>query len=161
MVGLRPGLGHFAVFLLAAYVMGSIGVVLGTALGIMLPAVHMVTAAVPPLIMPQLLFSGFMLRPNDIPFYFKWLYYISFFQYSFQVLLIDQFRGFEFAPCDPFKEFCPLGFGSKTGDAWITTVMGYEVKGDAIPLAWSALIGMLVFFFVGGYWIAKWEAARG
>jgi ABC-type multidrug transport system ATPase subunit len=159
MVGFRSSLHHYFTFLGVTLTMGSIGVVLGTALGIVLPAVHMVTAIVPPLIMPQLLFSGFMVRPDNIPIYFKPLYYISFFQYSFQILLVDQFHDFEFEQCTPGLDFCPLGPGQKSGDVWIEVMMGYSEHGSLT--CWLALGLMIVVLLMCGYWAAKLKAARG
>lgn len=160
LVGLRPGASHFLTYWGVCSLMGSIGVVLGTLLGIMLPAVHMVTAVVPPAIMPQLIFSGFMVRPANIPIYFKWLYYVSFFQYSFRILLTDQFKGFEFDNCN-FGEFCPLGFGIQQGDVWIEGNLGYSLTDDAIRQCWFILLGMVVGFVVLGYWVTKLKAASG
>lgn len=160
MIGLRPGLEHFLVYLAVGYTMGSIGVVLGTLLGIALPAVHMVTAVVPPLIMPQLIFSGFMIRPGAIPVYFKWLYHISFFQYSFQIIMVDQFHNFTFAPCNP-GDFCPLGLGEQSGDIWIKEMFGYDTGSKAITQCWLILAAMLIVLFVLGYWVTKVKARGG
>lgn len=161
LVGLRPGFSHFLIYMGASQLMGSIGIVLGTVLGIALPAVHMVTAVVPPIIMPQLMFSGFMVRPDNIKWYFKVFYYLSFFQYSFQLLLVDQLRDFEFEFCHVGAEFCPLGPGVQYGDGWITQVMGYTVDDQSLAKCWIVLASMLVGFLILGYWVTKIKAASG
>lgn len=162
MVGFRASLGHFLTFLAVASTMGSIGVILGTTLGIVLPAVHMVTAVVPPIIMPQFLFSGFMVRPVNIPIYFKPLYYISFLQYSFQLLLVDQMQDLEFKYCrkDAITgEICPLGEGQRSGNIWIELEMGYDSHGSSI--CWLVLGIMIVVLLLLGYLAAKLKASRG
>jgi ABC-type multidrug transport system permease subunit len=159
MVGFRSSFQHFLIFLSVACTMGSIGVILGTALGIILPAVHMVTAVVPPIIMPQLLFSGFMVRPENIPIYFKPLYYISFLQYSFQIILVDQFTDLWFDDCNPFVTLCVLGGGVKSGDVWIDKMMGYDNHGSGV--CWLILFSMILVLLLFGYVAAKSKAARG
>ncbi len=37
----------------------------------------------------------------QIPFYFRWLYHVSFFQYALGVLQINQFKDFTFSDCPP------------------------------------------------------------
>lgn len=44
----------------------------------------------PPLIIPFLLFGGYFLNTGSVPFYFKWLSYLSWFRYGNEALLINQ-----------------------------------------------------------------------
>jgi len=40
---------------------------------------------------------GFYINIDNIPIYYKWIYYISFFRYSYEALLANEFRGLQFA----------------------------------------------------------------
>jgi hypothetical protein len=44
----------------------------------------------PPVIIPFLIFGGFFLNSASVPFYFKWLSYLSWFRYGNEALLINQ-----------------------------------------------------------------------
>ena len=43
-----------------------------------------------PTLVPLIIFSGYLIPLARIPWYFKWLYYASFFQYAFGVLQINE-----------------------------------------------------------------------
>ena len=54
-----------------------------------------------PVLMPLMLFSGFFLPYEEIPFFFRWLYEISFLRYAFNVLKINQWQDVTFDDCSP------------------------------------------------------------
>ena len=45
-----------------------------------------------PFLLPQMLFSGYVIPYAAIPSYFKWLYYASFWQYCLGLLQLNEFR---------------------------------------------------------------------
>jgi len=49
-----------------------------------------------PVMAPMLLFSGWVIPYSEVPVAFKWIYWISPFQYAFNILRINQFRGINF-----------------------------------------------------------------
>eukprot|EP00117_Sycon_ciliatum_P034799 scpid29605/ scgid1650/ Protein white len=51
-------------------------------------------ALVVPATIPLMLFSGAFVNPDNTPVYFIWLEYISFFKYSFEGLLINEFDNY-------------------------------------------------------------------
>eukprot|EP00794_Sanderia_malayensis_P003788 gene3788-4311_t len=53
----------------------------------------------PPMTMPFLLFGGFLLKDASIPVYFVWLKYLSWFKYSFEALLVNQWDSFGSIGC--------------------------------------------------------------
>lgn len=53
-------------------------------------------ALAPPLIIPLLLFGGFFLQNGDVPVYFDWMRYISWFMYGNECLSINQWVGVTF-----------------------------------------------------------------
>ena len=46
---------------------------------------------------PMLLFSGYVIPYADIPVFFRWIYYVSIFQWAFTILRINQFHDLDFA----------------------------------------------------------------
>jgi hypothetical protein len=61
-------------------------------------------------VMPMNLFSGLLIAPADIPNYWIWLYYLSFFQYPYQIFIVNEFQDLTFQQCDfSLGQYCPLG----------------------------------------------------
>lgn len=113
LIGLTAELDKFFIFYAATLLNGFIAVVLGFFFGAIFPTVEQATIMVPLLLVPTMLFSGLLISFDSIPVYFLWLYYISFVQYIFKILLLNEFQDFEFDACSE-KEFsiagqCPLG----------------------------------------------------
>src|SRR5690348_16567907 len=82
---LSPIFSHiriYNVFLGTTMMLGCIGVTLGITIGGLVPSIQMAQTFLPLILMPLILFSGFLVRPENIPIYFKWLYWGSFFQYG-------------------------------------------------------------------------------
>ena len=67
----------------------------------------------PVLIIPFMLFAGFFVSSDNIPIFLIEFQYISFFKYSYQALMLNQYEDLELACMDtslPEKEQCdPLG----------------------------------------------------
>ena len=53
-------------------------------------------AVAPTLVIPLLLFGGFFLSNEDVPVYFDWMRYISWFMYGNEALSINQWSGVSF-----------------------------------------------------------------
>lgn len=53
-------------------------------------------AVAPALVIPLLLFGGFFLSNEDVPVYFDWMRYISWFMYGNEALSINQWSGVTF-----------------------------------------------------------------
>lgn len=66
-----------------------------------------------PLIVPLLLFGGLFLKNDDIPVYFNWLSYLSWFKYGNELLSINQWSGIKFNDTSPVypggPPSCPEG----------------------------------------------------
>jgi ABC-type multidrug transport system permease subunit len=52
-----------------------------------------------PVLMPLMIFSGFLIPFQRIPWFFRWLYHLSFFQYGLNALLINEFTDKVFTDC--------------------------------------------------------------
>lgn len=72
-------------------------------------------ALAPPLIIPFMLFGGFFLNSESVPSWLIWLRYLSWFMYSNEILVINQWDGVTFnctRPADAPPEPCiPDGDG--------------------------------------------------
>lgn len=101
MAGLVPTATSFFLYAAVGILIGAIGVTLGFGIGVLLPSVDLAASVVVPLIMPLILFSGFLIPYPSIAdrWYILWLYYVSFFQWSFKVMAISQFNYFTFKNC--------------------------------------------------------------
>lgn len=55
-------------------------------------SVAMALSIGPPVIIPFLIFGGFLLNAASVPSYFKWLSYLSWFRYGNEALLINQWK---------------------------------------------------------------------
>jgi len=63
---------------------------LGLGIGALVKDFFQAQQTVMPTVVPLLLFSGYVIPYNDIPSGLSWLYYVSFFQYSFSIFQINQ-----------------------------------------------------------------------
>ncbi|GBG30503.1 ABC transporter G family member 23 [Hondaea fermentalgiana] len=94
-VGLYPSVDQFLKYLLVSMVMTAFGSALGLMLGSTSKDVMEAQNKLVPVLMPLLLFCGFLIRRDKIPIYFRWLYYVSPFQWSLSALLVAEFEPLE------------------------------------------------------------------
>lgn len=69
-----------------------------------------------PILVPFLIFSGFLINFNDVPNYFLFLRYISWFGYANEALQINQWNGVQNITCG--EEACVRAFND--GEAILT-----------------------------------------
>eukprot|EP00656_Telonema_subtile_P049803 TRINITY_DN6277_c0_g1_i2.p1 TRINITY_DN6277_c0_g1~~TRINITY_DN6277_c0_g1_i2.p1 ORF type:complete len:529 (-),score=121.40 TRINITY_DN6277_c0_g1_i2:77-1663(-) len=72
------------------------GTTLGLAVGACSKDIQGAIGLVMPTLVPMLLFSGYVIPFEEIPIAFKWVYWISPFQYAFNILRINQFKDLDF-----------------------------------------------------------------
>lgn len=99
LVGLRLDDGGIHLFVAAACLLtcSVTGTTLGLAIGSLTSTMDGAMGFMMPTLVPLLLFNGYMIPYSQIPIFFKPLYWISPFQYSFNILRINQFRELHFA----------------------------------------------------------------
>jgi len=99
-----------------------------------------------PTIVPMLLFSGYVIPYADIPVFFRWIYYVSIFQWAFTILRINQFHDLDFAD-------------GGTGDMYLDMV---DCSAADHPLA--PMFGILAAYAVGtilvSYAVVRIQAVR-
>ena len=129
--------------------------------------------------MPLILFSGFLIPFPSIEhqWWIVWIYYISFFQYSFKIMAISQFSHLNFTACGPTanqtarwfldcveaypnctipskaEAACPWGFGVQSGEA---VLHSFGIKQDQLSESFWILLGLfgsvvLLSFFITVY----------
>ena len=101
LVGFAPTALQAARFLACLVIMTVIGMSIGLAIGQLAKDIDEARVMLLPIIAPQMIFSGYVLPYGRMPYYFKWLYYASFWQYGLGVLQVNEFAN------RTYTEDCP------------------------------------------------------
>ncbi|XP_070566509.1 protein white-like [Ptychodera flava] len=99
MVGLYPAFYNFCVCCGILILVCNVSVSFGYMISTFSPSVSVALAIAPPLVIPLLLFGGLFLNTNDIPVYFIWIQYISWFKYTYECLEINQWENIDYIYC--------------------------------------------------------------
>lgn len=140
MVGLRPGLHHYLVALGLVCLVANVATSFGYLVSTFSNSTSMALSVGPPIIIPFLLFGGFLLNTGSVPAYLEWLSYLSWFRYGNEGLLINQW-----ADVQPGEITCtrPNATCPASGEVILTTF-----NFAAEDLVWDAvgLVSLLVSF---------------
>eukprot|EP00300_Choanocystis_sp_HF-7_P007105 c1508_g1_i1.p1 GENE.c1508_g1_i1~~c1508_g1_i1.p1 ORF type:complete len:433 (-),score=90.28 c1508_g1_i1:59-1357(-) len=167
MVGLRSSPIHFGIFLAVLSLLSIIAMAFGLLVGALANDFIQAQQVVAPSMMPMILFAGYLIPYDQLPSYLRWLYYVSYFQYSFNGLLINQFRDMDFPDCQPpvVNQTCykscnqcvecfgfhrPICFA--TGEDFLESL---SVREDRFSLDTSILLGYFLLMVVSGYLVTK------
>ena len=147
MAGLHGVVGNFCITII---LLGCVGSCLGLLIGTVVDDITFAQTLIPPLMLPLILFSGFLQRPQNISNAFKWIYHASFFQYGFQSMIIEEFQEGTFenctsAPGEPFQ--CPFGPGLVPKKIVIES-FGYH-SADFVRNLTILLAYIVLFVFLG------------
>ena len=96
------------------------------------PSLNIALAVGPTLIIPLMLFGGLFLNNSTIPVYLEWLKYLSWFMYSNEALLINQWVGVEdikYKCQPPAPEDCTI---SVTGEFVLEKLHFSKVNNDEL-----------------------------
>ena len=85
--------GSFALYWLAYYCTLSIGIILAYFIAAISPNMDVANALLPSYIVTLIFFSGFLLRWEKIPVWWKWYGYIDFLRYAWGAVMKNQFNG--------------------------------------------------------------------
>jgi len=96
MVGLNPLFERFLVTNLILLIVVQVVVSFGYFISCLASDLQVALALAPPLIIPLMLFGGFFLQSSSIPDWLIWLKYLSWFLYSNELLMINQWQGVKF-----------------------------------------------------------------
>jgi EPP (Eye Pigment Precursor) family transporter len=132
MAGLNPDPVRFltacGIVLLVVQAVLSVGYLLSCAC----PSVDLALTLGPVIVIPFMLFGGFYLNAGSIPAWLDWFKYISWFFYSFEALMGNQWNGVEKIACPEARSGC-LASGEEV-------LLQLSLRGDR--LAWD--LGMLL-----------------
>jgi len=98
MVGLNPTVDRFFMAVVIVLLVVQVVVSLGYCLSCVASSVDMALAVGPVIIIPFMLFGGFYLNTGDVG-WLVWIKYLSWFQYGFSALMINQWDGVENISC--------------------------------------------------------------
>jgi ATP-binding cassette, subfamily G (WHITE), eye pigment precursor transporter len=115
MANLNNELDRFFTCVLIVILVAQTSVSFGTFLSACAPSTNVAIAISGPVLVPLMIFSGFLLNSEDIPKYFIFLKYLSWFSYANENLIITQFHGVGEIGCDNPND-CPKIKTFETGD---------------------------------------------
>lgn len=99
MVGLRTEPRVFLVALLCVFVSSCVGCTAGILVGAMAKDLQAAQGMMMPLLIPLILFCGYVIPKPNIPEVFRWINSIDPFQWTFSILRLNQFDGWVFEDC--------------------------------------------------------------
>jgi len=91
MIGLYPDVWNFLNFLLIISLVNFVGDSICMFVSSLVNELSVANALGSLFMAFFLLFGGFFIKKNDVPFYWQWANYTSFFKYCFEALLINEF----------------------------------------------------------------------
>lgn len=141
LIGLREEVTHFLWFLLIMVLFNIVSGALCIAIGAIAPTVASGNVMATLFILASSLFSGFLLNKDSIPAYLSWIKYLSFWNYAFEALLINELYGFKIL-------IDPKGMPSYPGDGnFFLLELGMDYKRfyiDVVILSLFAVFYILV-----------------
>ncbi|KAJ3447575.1 abc transporter g family member [Anaeramoeba flamelloides] len=140
MTKLRKDWGAFFIFLLTTILIRNVGATIGFLLSSVTKSSEIGLGLSPPVIIPQLIFTGFLVDFDTIPSFLRWFRYINPMKYAFEVLINNEFTDLKFGctPSELVNFVCPF----TTGDQ----VLKYYAYND-VNYAKSLLL-LLLFLFI-------------
>ncbi|KAK9708293.1 FAD-dependent urate hydroxylase [Basidiobolus ranarum] len=92
MVGLAPGLEHFLRFLLVLVLFNLTAASISLFLGILFQEISVANLLSSLMMLFSMLFGGLLLNKDSIPLYLQWLKDLSFFNYAFEAMLVNEMK---------------------------------------------------------------------
>lgn len=147
-----PTFGNVVMFLSAVLLMVFWGCTAGLSLGVLVDRPENSTLMLTPVILINVLFSGFMITSNNIPMLFKVLFfYFSQFHYVFSAMMVTVWKDFEFSGCNgsdtDTDETCPFGDDGTGQDV----LDSYHIEFDTYTTNVVFAAVFLCFLFFGGF----------
>lgn len=96
LIGLRhTSVSHFFWFILIMILFNIVSGAMCIAIGAIAPSVAAGNVTATLFILSSALFGGFLLNKDSIPAYLSWIQYLSYWNYAFEALLINELHGFK------------------------------------------------------------------
>nr|XP_026692618.1 protein white-like [Ciona intestinalis] len=100
MTGLYPGVGHFFLYVLIVVILVNTCVSIGYFIACLAKNQHTALTFVPPVVLPIMILSGVFINERNVRVYLQWIKYLSWFDYSSKLLMVNQWRSVESFECD-------------------------------------------------------------
>lgn len=101
LIGLRASFSHYVVAVLGAVLTSLNGMALGILAGSLFKDLNVGMAILMVILMPMMLFTGFLVNNASVHRSVRWLQYLSPTKYTFSALMQNEFAGLTFKNCDP------------------------------------------------------------
>jgi len=165
MVGLKLEVMAFVEIYATLVLCSVIGTTIGLAVGILSKDVPDAQQKLMPTIVPMLLFSGWVIPYANIPIVFRWIYWISPFQWAFSVLRIIEFNNVEFKDegCPSNQLPLPNGVLYCTGNQYLARQdLCWNDDCSHTKMAWSYLwlAVTCVLVFSPTYYLVAYKARQ-
>jgi len=144
MVGMNEEFARFCIACLVLIAVTQVVVGFGYMVSCIAPDVQVALALAPAFIIPVMIFGGFFLNGGSLPVWLSWLQYISWFKYSNEILVVNQWRNVTFTDCD--HTITPNCVAS--GEEIFAQLNFEEGK---IPFNFGMLVVLAVGFRIVGY----------
>ncbi|XP_044732202.1 protein white [Chrysoperla carnea] len=138
MIGLNPEQPRVFITAIIVALVANVAISFGYLISCISSGVSMALSIGPPVIIPFMLFGGFFLNTGSVPFYFKWLSYLSWFRYGNEALLINQWEGINEIDCTRSNYSCP-----QSGHV---VLQMYNFEEQHLPWDIISLLGLICLF---------------
>nr|XP_054767931.1 protein white-like [Lytechinus pictus]XP_054767932.1 protein white-like [Lytechinus pictus] len=153
LVGMYPHLSNFVIACVISILVTNSAVSFGYLLSAMSGTVAIALAITPPLLLPFMLFGGLFINLADIPPYIRWLSRLSWFSYSFEAFLINQWEDIDHIAC-PLNETLPC---ISNGDLVLES---YSFSKNDLATDFIGLFGLIIGYRLASYIILLFRCRR-
>ncbi|KAI7815062.1 white [Rhyzopertha dominica] len=143
MVWLNPNILRFLTACVVVTLVANAATSFGYLISCASSSVSMALSIGPPLVVPGMLFGGFLLNLQSLPPYLQWLSYFSWFRYGNEALMINQWKGVGAINCTISNSTCP-----RDGNVMLEM---YSFSADDLPFD---ILGL--FLLVCGFRFLGW-----
>eukprot|EP00929_Paragymnodinium_shiwhaense_P048241 TRINITY_DN24414_c0_g1_i1.p1 TRINITY_DN24414_c0_g1~~TRINITY_DN24414_c0_g1_i1.p1 ORF type:complete len:663 (+),score=98.59 TRINITY_DN24414_c0_g1_i1:38-2026(+) len=156
LVGFQNDVSHYLSFIFITILLALAGNGMGLCLACAFPDVTVALAVAPLMILPLIMFSGFVLNTDSIPVFLQWVEYISPPKYAFAALAQIEYTGLDLhCTEDQYKrvvtkngqtvELCSF----QTGEDYLQTLNIQEAL--TVPVCAALLVAIAVVFTILAY----------
>lgn len=150
LIGYQPLPGKFFIFLAFMCLCNAAAVSLATAVSAIFRTTDMAVTILPMVLEVSRLFGGFFVSPSAMPIYFKWLQALSYCDYTYVAISLNELGGLNLSPCTVGPD------QTCTGEQNIATLgLSYLTIGECAGILISYIIICRIFAYLGLKYI-KW-----
>ncbi len=151
MVGLRPGAEHFFWYLVTLVLTSVVAGSMCLAISAVVPSLGLGNLIAILLLLFYLLFAGFLLNKDSIPAAINWFSYVSFLQYGFEILMVNELQNTEiwFNPAD----IPPEKWQMVNGNVFLSQ---FDMDPTRFSFDFVVLAIMIVGYLIISYALLRW-----